>query len=143
MHGVGRQQEQDAVPAHRLVRADPAPEERRLTITRPRRLAAGPPPAASSRRPTLDSPGAHGHILIAGGPPEVHPAPLRRIKSRTMASEEELQQAWINTRFAVLQAIDAQLDDGKVNGDGASLTLDLAEAYAWLTRPDQAHGKGA
>jgi len=60
-----------------------------------------------------------------------------------MAPEEELQQAWINTRLAVLQAIDAQVGSGKVTTDNASQALDLAEAYAWLTRPDQAHGKGA
>lgn len=60
-----------------------------------------------------------------------------------MATEEELQQAWINTRMAVLQAIETEVGDGKANADGASLALDLAEAYAWLTRPDQAHGKGA
>ena len=60
-----------------------------------------------------------------------------------MATEEELQQAWINTRLVVLQAIDAALDDDKASADGASQALDLAEAYAWLTRPDQAHGKGA
>jgi hypothetical protein len=60
-----------------------------------------------------------------------------------MATEEELQQAWINTRLAVLQAIDAQVSSGKVTTDNASQVLDLAEAYAWLTRPDQAHGKGA
>jgi len=60
-----------------------------------------------------------------------------------MATEEELQQAWINTRLAVLQAIDVQVGAGNVSTDGASQALDLAEAYAWLTRPDQPHGKGA
>ena len=60
-----------------------------------------------------------------------------------MATEEELQQSWINTRLAVLQAIDAQVSSGKVTVDNASQALDLAEAYAWLTRPDQPHGKGA
>jgi len=60
-----------------------------------------------------------------------------------MATEEELQQAWINTRLAVLQAIDGQVNTGKVSVDNASQALDLAEAYAWLTRPDQPHGKGA
>ena len=60
-----------------------------------------------------------------------------------MATEEELQQAWINTRLAVLQAIDAAVGGEKTSADGASQALDLAEAYAWLTRPDQAHGKGA
>ena len=60
-----------------------------------------------------------------------------------MATEEELQQAWINTRLAVLQAIDGQVSSGKVSVDNASQALDLAEAYAWLTRPDQPHGKGA
>jgi len=60
-----------------------------------------------------------------------------------MATEEELQQAWINTRLAVLQAIDGQVGAGKVTTDNASQALDLAEAYAWLTRPDQSHGKGA
>ena len=60
-----------------------------------------------------------------------------------MATEEELQQAWINTRLAVLQAIDVQVGSGEVTADNASQALDLAEAYAWLTRPDQAHGKGA
>jgi len=60
-----------------------------------------------------------------------------------MATEEELQQAWINTRLAVLQAIEAQIDSEKANADGASQALDLAEAYAWLTRPDQSHGKSA
>ncbi len=60
-----------------------------------------------------------------------------------MATEEELHQAWINTRLAVLQAIDGQVSSGKVSVDNASQALDLAEAYAWLTRPDQAHGKGA
>ena len=60
-----------------------------------------------------------------------------------MATEEELQQAWINTRLAVLQAIEGQVGGDNVSPDGASQALDLAEAYAWLTRPDQAHGKGA
>jgi hypothetical protein len=60
-----------------------------------------------------------------------------------MATEEDLQQAWINTRLAMLQAIDVQVSSGKVTGDSASQALDLAEAYAWLTRPDQPHGKGA
>jgi predicted ArsR family transcriptional regulator len=60
-----------------------------------------------------------------------------------MATEEELQQAWINTRLAVLQAIDTQVGADKVSADAASQALDLAEAYAWLTRPDQPHGKGA
>jgi hypothetical protein len=60
-----------------------------------------------------------------------------------MATEEELQQAWVDTRLAVLQAIDAQVMGDKVTADSASQALDLAEAYAWLTRPDQAHGKGA
>jgi hypothetical protein len=60
-----------------------------------------------------------------------------------MATEEELQQAWINTRLAVLQAIESQVGGENVSSDGASQALDLAEAYAWLTRPDQAHGKGA
>ena len=60
-----------------------------------------------------------------------------------MATEEELQQAWINTRLAVLQAIDVQGGTGKVSADVASQALDLAEAYAWLTRPDQGHGKSA
>jgi uncharacterized protein YecT (DUF1311 family) len=60
-----------------------------------------------------------------------------------MATEEELQQAWINTRLAVLQAIESQVGGESVAPDGSSQALDLAEAYAWLTRPDQAHGKGA
>jgi hypothetical protein len=60
-----------------------------------------------------------------------------------MATEEELQQSWINTRLAVLQAIDGHVSSGKVSVDNASQALDLAEAYAWLTRPDQPHGKGA
>lgn len=60
-----------------------------------------------------------------------------------MATEEELQQAWINTRLAMLQAIDVQIGTGTVTADNASQALDLAEAYAWLTRPDQGHGKGA
>ncbi len=60
-----------------------------------------------------------------------------------MATEEELQQAWINTRLTVLQAIDVQVGTGKVTADNVSQALDLAEAYAWLTRPDQGHGKGA
>jgi hypothetical protein len=60
-----------------------------------------------------------------------------------MATEEELQQTWVDTRMAVLRAIDAQVSGDKVTGDNASQALDLAEAYAWLTRPDQAHGKGA
>jgi hypothetical protein len=60
-----------------------------------------------------------------------------------MATEEELQQGWINTRLAVLQAIEVQVGTGKVTADTAALALDLAEAYAWLTRPDQSHGKGA
>jgi hypothetical protein len=60
-----------------------------------------------------------------------------------MATEEELQQTWVDTRMAVLRAIDAQVSGEKVTGDNASQALDLAEAYAWLTRPDQAHGKGA
>ena len=60
-----------------------------------------------------------------------------------MATEEELQQSWINTRLAVLQAIEVQVGAGKVTPDTTSQALDLAEAYAWLTRPDQGHGKGA
>jgi len=60
-----------------------------------------------------------------------------------MATEEELQQGWINTRLAVLQAIEVQVGADKLSADTAALALDLAEAYAWLTRPDQSHGKGA
>ena len=60
-----------------------------------------------------------------------------------MATEEELQQGWINVRLAVLQAIEVQVATGKVTPDTASQILDMAEAYAWLTRPDQAHGKSA
>ena len=61
-----------------------------------------------------------------------------------MATEEELQQAWLDTRLLVLQAIDGQVGkNGKVTADSASQALDLAEAYAWLTRPDQGHGKSA
>ena len=44
---------------------------------------------------------------------------------------------------ALLQAIESQVNSGKVTPDGASQALDLAEAYAWLTRPDQSHGKSA
>ena len=40
-----------------------------------------------------------------------------------MATEEELQQAWINTRLAVLQAIDGQVGAGKVTTDNAVLTV--------------------
>jgi len=58
-----------------------------------------------------------------------------------MATEEELQQAWINTRLAVLQAIDTQVSSGKISADGAQQALDLSEAYAWLTQPAQGHGK--
>ena len=60
-----------------------------------------------------------------------------------MATEEELQQSWINTRLAVLQAIEVQVGTGKLTAETSSQALDLAEAYAWLTRPDQPHGKGA
>ncbi|MDQ6724575.1 MAG: hypothetical protein M3066_00110 [Actinomycetota bacterium] len=60
-----------------------------------------------------------------------------------MATEEELQQAWINTRLAVLEAIDARVSGGEANADSAQQALDLAEAYAWLTQPAQPHGKGA
>jgi len=61
-----------------------------------------------------------------------------------MATEEDLQQAWIETRLAVLRAIDAQVPgDSEVNPDAAQQVLDLSEAYAWLTQPAQAHGKGA
>jgi glycyl-tRNA synthetase alpha subunit len=60
-----------------------------------------------------------------------------------MATEEELQQSWINTRLAVLQAIEVQVGAGSVTAESAAQALDLAEAYAWLTRPDQPHGKGA
>ena len=60
-----------------------------------------------------------------------------------MASEEELQQAWINTRQAVLQAIESRGGAEQISPDEAAELLDLAEAYAWLTRPDQSHGKGA
>ena len=60
-----------------------------------------------------------------------------------MATEEELQQAWINTRLAVLEAIDARVSGGEPNADSAQQALDLAEAYAWLTQPAQPHGKGA
>ncbi len=62
-----------------------------------------------------------------------------------MATEEDLQQAWIETRLAVLRAIKSQVPggNGKVTADGAQQALDLAEAYAWLTQPAQSHGKGA
>ena len=60
-----------------------------------------------------------------------------------MATEEELQQAWIDTRLAVLQAIEAQVATAAVTADSAQQALDLSEAYAWLTQPAQAHGKGA
>jgi len=59
-----------------------------------------------------------------------------------MATEEELQQAWINTRLAVLQAIEGQVSSGKLGADSAQHALDLSEAYAWLTQPAQSHGKG-
>lgn len=60
-----------------------------------------------------------------------------------MATEEELQQAWINTRLAVLQAIDTQVSGGQHSAESAQQALDLAETYAWLTQPAQPHGKGA
>ncbi len=60
-----------------------------------------------------------------------------------MATEEELQQGWIDARLAVLRAVETLVSTGTVTGDTSSQALDLAEAYAWLTRPDQAHGKGA
>lgn len=61
-----------------------------------------------------------------------------------MATEEELQQAWIDTRIAVLEAIKIQVSgDGKVTADSAQQALDLSETYAWLTQPAQAHGRGA
>ena len=63
-----------------------------------------------------------------------------------MATEEDLQQAWIDTRLAVLKAIDSRLSgdgDGDVSADSAQMALDLSEAYAWLTQPAQPHGKGA
>jgi len=58
-----------------------------------------------------------------------------------MATEEELQQTWINTRLSVLKAIDAQVSGAKVTADQAQQALDLSEAYAWLTQPGQGHGK--
>lgn len=69
----------------------------------------------------------------------------RPVTVAAMASEEELQQAWIDTRKRVLDSIDAELK--AVNGDSANRNvpvkskqvLELAEAYAWLTRPDQSH----
>jgi hypothetical protein len=61
-----------------------------------------------------------------------------------MATEEDLQQAWIDTRLAVLKAINTQVSgSGKVAADSAQQALDLSEAYAWLTQPAQPHGKGA
>jgi hypothetical protein len=60
-----------------------------------------------------------------------------------MATEEELQQAWINTRLAVLQAIETQVSGAKLSADSAQQALDLAEAYAWLTQPAAAHGRTA
>lgn len=60
-----------------------------------------------------------------------------------MATEEELQQRWINTRMAVLQAIEIPVGTSEVTPDSVAQVLDLAEAYAWITRPEQAHGKSA
>lgn len=59
-----------------------------------------------------------------------------------MTTEEELHQAWIDTRARVLQAIDAELA-AKGTPSKTKNLLDLAETYAWLTRPDQAHRAGA
>lgn len=59
-----------------------------------------------------------------------------------MATEEELQEAWIESRLAVLKAIGTQVSGGDLTTDDAQQALDLCEAYAWLTQPGQAHGKG-
>lgn len=60
-----------------------------------------------------------------------------------MANDEELQQAWIDARTAVLKAVQTQVSGAKLTADDAQQALDLAETYAWLTQPGQAHGKGA
>ena len=65
-----------------------------------------------------------------------------------MATEEDLQQSWIDTRLAVLDAIKVHVSgkgngNGKVSADSAQQVLDLSEAYAWLTQPAQSHSKGA
>lgn len=59
-----------------------------------------------------------------------------------MGTEEELQQAWIDTRLAVLRAIGAQVAGEELTAENSEQALDLAEAYAWLTQPGQAHAKG-
>lgn len=57
-----------------------------------------------------------------------------------MTTEADLQQAWIDTRMRVLKAIDSELNGGgKANPGKSGSLLELAEAYAWLTRPDQPH----
>lgn len=57
-----------------------------------------------------------------------------------MSAEEELHNAWIATRTRVLKAIDAELGSTKTPAK-VEQVLDLAEAYAWLTRPDQSHDR--
>ncbi len=60
-----------------------------------------------------------------------------------MATEEELQEAWIGTRVGLLKAIDSLVGDGAVSEENAETALLLAEAFAWVTRADQPHGRGA
>ena len=57
-----------------------------------------------------------------------------------MTTEANLQQGWIDTRMRVLEAIDAELAREEDGGKQSRVILELAEAYAWLTRPDQGHG---
>lgn len=53
---------------------------------------------------------------------------------------EKLDEAWMQTRIRVLEAIDAEIEGGKTTPARIKAVLDLSEAYAWLTRPDQHHG---
>lgn len=47
-----------------------------------------------------------------------------------------------DTTQAVLDAIEAaaRQTQGNIRSYNSQVVKDLAEAYAWLTRPDQAHG---
>lgn len=48
---------------------------------------------------------------------------------------EEIEKASLDAQLAVLKAFTKSAQGGSVEGP-----LKLAEAYAWIIRPDQSHG---
>ena len=52
-----------------------------------------------------------------------------------MATEQEVEDKWVEARLALLERIANESKEGHPAGR----MLELAEAYAWLTSADQSH----